>query len=59
MTRDVPASRESVRTEVHTLEVVWLLSKDSAGFGMLTPVNLTGRERRVVRSEGGGWGGAT
>ena len=33
MTRDVPSSRESVRTEVHTLEEVWLSSADLIGVG--------------------------
>ena len=52
MTRGVPSSRESVRTEVHTLEVMWLSSADYAGLRMPTPVDLTGRERRARRSGG-------
>jgi len=47
MTRDVPSSRESVRTDVHTLDVVWLSSADLVGLRMPTPADLTGRERRV------------
>jgi len=49
MVSRVPLSRESARTAVHTLDVMWLLSADSIGFGMPTPVNLARRERMVRR----------
>ena len=49
MTMDVPASRDFVKTKVHTLEVVWLLSADLVRLGMPMPATLTGRERRVRR----------
>ena len=59
MTREVPSRRESVRTKVHMLEVVWLSSADSVRLGTPTPADLTGRERRARKSGDGGWGSVT
>ena len=58
MTREVPSRRESARTEVHTLEVVWFSLADLVGLRTPTSFNWTGRERRARRSEGYGGGGA-
>jgi len=52
MTRDVLSSRESVRTDVHMLEVVWLSSAGLVRLGIPTPANFTGREKWVQKSGG-------
>ena len=56
MIRDVLSRRNLVRTEVHTLEVVWLSLAGLVGLGVPTPANLTGRDRRVRSSGGWRWG---
>ena len=53
MTKEVPLRRESVSTEVHTLDVVWFSLANLVGLGTLTPADFPGRERRAQRS--GGW----
>ena len=55
MTRDVPSRRESARTEVHILEVVWFSLADLSELGMPTPDNLTGEGEEGT--EGGRYGG--
>ena len=52
MVSGVPLRRDSVRTAVQTLEVVWLPSVDLIRFRTLTPDDLTGRERRARRLGG-------
>ena len=49
MTRGVPSRRDSVRTDVYTMEVVWLSLTDLVQLGMPTPSDLMGRERRAQR----------